>query len=280
MAGKVMTKEQYLELRMEGKSRKEVAKTLDQTVTYFENYWLKKWNIKDPLQEEIALELFQMTTPASDDASPPASGESGEQTAIVKNLRAELDGARTAHANCVEMAGVAAAKMQAEIDELRNDRDEWRRTATELKTKTTDQLLFVNLQEDHIQKLQSELDVVRESAILEAAPPPQLTGAVTLRIPLLDTGERDIEDRLQSLVTIGDLKGKINLREFNLPRLMAETLNRLQVIIGIIQAQTADIVEPADVPRTVQQFASRHNETHIRELRLLAEEHDWEVIEE
>lgn len=230
MAGKTMTKEKYLELRMQGKNRKEIAKTLDQTQTYFENYWLKKWNIKDPLQEEIALELFQKRTPPNvvDDALPPAS--------------------------------VNEAKLHVEVNELRIDRDG---------------------AYEKIRQLEADLEAFRESGgIIEALLDTQHTDSgVNLRIPLLDTGEQDIEDRLQSLVTIGDLKGKINLREFNLPRLMLETFNRLQVIIGIIQAQAADIVEPADLQRTVQQFAARYNKSHIKALRAIAEENGWKLSE-
>lgn len=265
------SRHEFLRLRAAGKTHGEIENILQLSKGIISSYWLAKWDLKG-ITKEKAAEMLAERNPLPAEAitepeSPPAPLIPRDQTKIIESLRSEIEGARAAQVNCVATAGEAAAKFQAEIDELQNDRDEWRRTAEEVKTRSA----------ERIRQLEADLDLIREPVVIEV-PAPALAGIVTLQIPLVDTGELEIEDRLQSLVTIGDLKGKINLREFNLPRLMLETFNRLQVIVGIVYAQAADIVEPADLPRTVQQFVNRHNETHIEDLRALAGDLGWEVV--
>lgn len=50
-----ITKAEYLVLRTQGLTRKEIAKKYGYTLSHLENYWLKQWLIKDPLEEDLAI---------------------------------------------------------------------------------------------------------------------------------------------------------------------------------------------------------------------------------
>lgn len=79
MADPKLTREQYLELRLQGKTRKEIAKQHDYTLSHLENYWLKKWDIKDPIQEEVA--IAEAFAPASSEGEPAGSTAPDNHTA-------------------------------------------------------------------------------------------------------------------------------------------------------------------------------------------------------
>jgi hypothetical protein len=53
-----ITKTDYLKLRSMDMTRKEIAKKYGYTQSHLENYWLKQWLIKDPLEEDLAIVEF------------------------------------------------------------------------------------------------------------------------------------------------------------------------------------------------------------------------------
>lgn len=244
-----LTKTKFLEAIASGETTSSIEKAWGMKYnTLYE--WVKKWDLKGITMEKAA-ELI---------AGQP--NEPVEQAGAV-----ELAHARAAAA----VSGEAAAKYQEELEELRIERDEWRRTANEL-TRLNDAA------NERIRHLEEDLDLVREPVIIEVSAP-QPAGFISLRFPIIDTGEREISSRLKSLETIGGISGKpLDITGINLPRLAHDGLEVMQIIIGVVQAMTADIVEPADLERTLQQFFGRHNDEHVRNLRLLAEEHGWEVV--
>ncbi|MCL6456970.1 MAG: hypothetical protein K6T85_03085, partial [Gorillibacterium sp.] len=62
MARFSLSKEEYLLKRISGQSRKNIAQEQDIGLPGLD-HWLKKWGIKDPLLEEVAMEEYATTFP-------------------------------------------------------------------------------------------------------------------------------------------------------------------------------------------------------------------------
>ncbi|QYR20819.1 hypothetical protein KZ483_24180 [Paenibacillus sp. sptzw28] len=246
-------------------------------------YWVKTWGLKGitpgkarELLDEMGEEAAPAAEPAAEPAteSPEASTDDGKDTEI-ERLREELSKAievcnknlEIAVSNQLEYvkAKDECRKQEREIERLKDEIQDW----TENDLKRAEEIQYLKAE---IERL--KIDVKPVAAIEEKQP----QAFVSLALPLIDAGE-DIEERLESLQMIGQLKDKLDIRGISTRRLMDETLELFQVIAGIIHARAADMVRPAEVPATVQAFFSDHNAQHMQRMEKLATEQGWKVVE-
>ncbi|MCD9025774.1 hypothetical protein [Cohnella silvisoli] len=141
----------YLQLRLSGMTRKQIAKSKEYTLSHLENYWLKKWGIKDLSQEEIALAAAKPVSESLADAKQPRglininfqAGQSETFGDATKHIAAELDQGK---------------QKDAEIERLTREKDDYRQTATKLECKI-----------DEYSALSLQLDIENERLKAEVA---------------------------------------------------------------------------------------------------------------
>ena len=136
-----LTKEQYLQMRMEGKNRSSIQRE------YFPNNppkfygQLKEWGIKEKDAEEHTLDLLaaelkqsvpktpstekpraECSVPEPQSAEDPKAYPDPRDEEIAR-LRAELERIKADNVEAVRLSGAAAEKMQAEIAQLREQNE-------------------------------------------------------------------------------------------------------------------------------------------------------------
>jgi hypothetical protein len=232
-------------------------------------YWVKKWNLNG-ITPGMARELLKETgdNMETKQAEPTTSPVDIEKLLIErddaladlrvahdrsKRLSAEVEQLKVANAEAVTLAGAAAEKLQAKIDDLRASEEELIRTLLAKERET------------------AELNFKLESF--------QPSAGITLDLPLIQLGT----DRFTQLKKVheefeefgAELKpGAIDRRAAG-----SELLDLVQAYIGLIFAEMSDlVVDEAAVPAAVQAFFRRLNDEHLEKIDRYAAEREWTVI--
>ncbi|MDF2722120.1 MAG: hypothetical protein K0Q59_1795 [Paenibacillus sp.] len=158
-----ITKDEYLSLRASGKSRKEIAKAKEYTLVHLETYWLKKWGIRDPQQEELALlESTRVVAPPPVVAEKPELREK-EVTGLIKiNTEREMVDLKAAAAHWQEAATAKDAEIERLEKQMSGIRGMAKKASAEVE-QLREQVEELNEEYDrHMSGMQSENERLRD----------------------------------------------------------------------------------------------------------------------
>jgi uncharacterized small protein (DUF1192 family) len=272
-----MTKEQYLQQRLNGKGRTQIMKDLGcGTAAFYKQ--LKEWGIKEVDAEEREMELLapakpipKVDSPAEEQRSVNHEQELAELQAAVAlwkhdaeqkaeyiaDLENELTKAREKAEN-VQSRFMAVSKEQAaEISRLMDALSDAVASADHAGVRIAEL-------EAEIERLKQELPVPKQTGKIVV---PAFGSSVTLHIPI-QLGDDPVRERMNVYNGLDALGGTFESAGLDRERIMRELFELLQTVVGFVATDLAELLPGQDVTEHVQLFFQAHNERHFENVKV------------
>ncbi|MEK5162045.1 hypothetical protein NYE69_06840 [Paenibacillus sp. FSL R5-0527] len=263
-----MTKEQYLQLRLSGKNRNQIVKQLGVGYATFYKL-LKDWGIKEVDAEERELELL---APAKQ--APKAEPFEEKRPTNQDQELAELQAAVALWKNDVERKGEYIADLEGELKKAREEAESVQKRFTAVAQDQADEISrlkdaltgaavisdqagarIAELEAEN-KRLQEELSAVRQAGKIVA---PAFGTSVTLHVPIV-AGTDPVRERLNVYQGLDALGGTFESAGLDRERIMRELFELLQIVVGFVATDLAELLPGQDVTEHVQRFFQAHNE--------------------
>lgn len=274
-----MTKEEYLQERLSGKSRSQIIKRLGASTTTFYRL-LKDWGIKEPDAEERELELL-----APSKQAPKTDPVEEKRSTNQEQELAELQAAVALWKNDAERKGEYITDLEGELTKLREEKENeharmiavTREQANEISqlisflkeaksraTVISDQAgVRITELEEEIGRLKQELSNAGQASKVVA---PVFGDSVTIHVPIV-AGTDPVRERLNVYRGLDVLGGTFESAGLDRERIMRELFELLQTVVGFVATDLAELLPGQDVTEHVQRFFQAHNEQHFDNVR-------------
>jgi hypothetical protein len=233
-----LSKNEYLTERLRGKSRKQIAKEQGISLSNLENYWLKKWGIKDPTEEELAM------IEADRKNDPESTGSAAEPAADIK-LK----------------PGVYVSEVIGSVESV----NEQRRGVSADKPDAT---------EGGTEPSENPAPTEEKAAPAAESQTPRY---LTLRIPLLDSYSDVASQRIKCLEELDEVSDELEFKDIHHPKFVAEIFDLFQAYTGLIRCYMEELID-GDVNSHIVRFFEKHNQLHIEKVLRYAADRGWKVI--
>lgn len=262
-----MTKEEYLQQRLNGKGRTQIMKSLGSGTAAFYKQ-LKEWGIKEADAEEREMDLLAPPKPVFEPSTEITKSPDQEQElaalqaalALWKNdaerkgeyiadLKAELTKARE-KAESIQNRFMAVSKEQAaEIARMKDALS----GATVIANQAGERILEI---EKENERLKQELSAAGQASKVVT---PVFGSAVTLHVPIL-LGDDPVRERLNVFQGFDKFGGTLESVGLDRERIMRELFELLQVVVGFVATDLTELLPGQDVTEHVQRFFQEHNQ--------------------
>lgn len=263
-----MTKAEYLQERLSGKTRSRILNSLGVGTTVFYRQ-LKEWGIKEPDAEERELELLAPAK-ATPKAEPPVEGK---QPIVQEQELAELQAAVALWKNDAEPKGEYIADLEGELKKAREEAESVQKRFTAVAQDQADEIsrlkdalsgaAVISDQagariaelEEEIGRLKQELSTEDPASKIMA---PVFSSSVTLNVPII-AGTDPVRERLNVYSGLDAFGGTVESAGLDRERIMRELFELLQTVVSFIATDLSELLPGQDVTEHVQRFFQTHN---------------------
>jgi len=264
-----LSKEQYLEMRLNGHSRTSIQK---QHFTNPPKFYaqLGEWGIKEKDAEERELDLLQ-AQPIREEVEElfqpeenkdPNSTYEALKAFSDKNLKDEIK------------------RLNEALETEQRDHEHAVKLLNETKT-------HVNQLEDEIHDLVDERDATRKyvDSLKQLSVKTQskeivLGKEIVLRLPLLDSGANRFDQMQKVHEELEEVGSELETASIDRRRAAEELFDLVQSFVGLIRVELSDLIVDGSVDQHVIRFFEHFNREHFAKIQLYAAERGWRVIEE
>lgn len=261
-----LTKEQYLELRLQGKKRTGIKNTYSSNATAAFYKALEKWGLKEQDAEDRVLEEMlaersavnkpddQVTEPLSKETIPAESVAPssfyGEKALEIKRLKEALEEEMKANDLATNL-----------LNEMRSGLNQAEYEIERLKTDNAELISEVSDKEREIAALAAKQGV---AAATEPAPYP--LPVVTLTYALIDFGADATAQRVKVLEEAAELIEELRpVDGIDLMRTASELYDAGQAFVGLIRKQLQDLMVD-DLDGAVRNYFDKNNRRHLEKM--------------
>lgn len=264
-----MTKEQYLQERLSGKNRNQIVKQLGIGYATFYNL-LKGWGIKEIDAEERELELL---TPAKPKSKAESAAKEERSTTQEQGL-AELQAALALWKNDAERKAEYIADLENELTKARENAEnvqnrfmavskEQAAEISRLKEAMSGASAFADQANERIVELETEKIQLKQelsnAGQASKVAAPVFGSAVSLYVPIVP-GNDPVRERLNVFQGFDKFGGTLESVGLDRERIMRELFELLQVVVGFVATDLAELLPGQDVTEHVQRFFQAHNQ--------------------
>lgn len=261
-----MTKEQYLQQRLSGKNRNQIVKQLGVGYATFYNL-LKEWGIKEVDAEEREMELLAPVKPA------PKGEPAAESSRSTEQEWAELMAAVALWKSDSDRKGQYIADLEGELKKEREKAESVQerfmavsREQAEIISQLKEELSGATVNSDQSSARISELEEENKRLKQEIASAgqarkivaPVFGSSVMLHVPIV-VGTDPVRERVNVYHGLDALSGTFESAGLDRERLMRELFELLQVVVGFVATDLAELLPEQDVTEHVQRFFQTHN---------------------
>ncbi|MEK3882400.1 hypothetical protein [Paenibacillus sp. PL2-23] len=267
-----VTKEQYLQRRLNGEKRSSALRSLG--LSGPKGYeMLKEWGIREIDAEERELELLSPNKPVSEVDKRVA--EQIEQKAEVRGIIAfnEQGQGKPSGSDVLEHMEKRAAEREQELAELQVACASWQAEAEKraeevsaLIDKRGEDLARYKRLAEKLESTEEELERTDSERLLLLKTIEQAVREdgcfIALRIPILSVAIANVE-RARIYEAVEALSYDVEAAEIDRERVMTELFDLLQRTVNFITADLAELHPGRDVSSFVREFFAYYNERHV-----------------
>lgn len=263
-----MTKAEYLQERLSGKTRSRILNSLGVGTTVFYRQ-LKEWGIKEPDAEERELELLAPAK-ATPKAEPPVEGK---QPIVQEQELAELQAAVALWKNDAEHKGDYISNLENELKKAREGAESVQQRFTAVAQEQADEISrlkdalsgsavisdqagarIAELEAEN-ERLKQDLKTAGRASKVVA---PVFGSSVTLSVPIA-AGSDPVRERLNVYRGLDALGSTFESAGLDRERIMRELFELLQTVVGFVATDLTELLPGQDVTEHVQRFFFEHN---------------------
>ncbi|WP_438449376.1 hypothetical protein, partial [Gorillibacterium sp. sgz5001074] len=256
-----LTKEQYLEKRLTGLSRNDIAKEQG-IVSSGLNHWLKKWGIKDPQLEELAMEEYSREVLPDQEVAEAAEPAVTQEEAVWQLTVEDFNKAFQS----VEEHRLRAEKAESDLRSEELKMDTQRRRADQAEqdlTRVREQLLeeqrgheeaveLLNETKRRLNEAEEKLAAAEAAAMVlynrkadytEASPEREYPfPVIALTYGLIDFGGDRAAQREKCIEEADEYSTEVEAANIDINRAASELYDAGQAFVGLIRKQLQELL--------------------------------------